>query len=81
MLTIYSTSSCGHCHRLRAQFDRENIAYQVVDIENDPKAAEYVKSVNGGNETVPTVEFPDGSALTNPTLPEVRARLVRIALG
>ncbi len=81
MLTMYSTSSCGHCQRLRSQFDREQIAYQVVDIEKDPQAAEFVMGVNGGDRTVPTVRFADGSALTNPTVPEVRARLIRLALG
>jgi mycoredoxin len=78
---MYSTTWCGYCHRLSSQLDRENIAYQVVDIEKDPQAAAYVESVNGGNQTVPTVRFSDGSALTNPTLPEVRARLVKLALG
>ncbi|MEV4626003.1 mycoredoxin [Micromonospora sp. NPDC049523] len=75
MLTMYSTSWCGYCHRLKSQFDREGIAYQVVDIEQDPKAAEYVMSVNGGNATVPTVLFPDGTALTNPSITQVKQRL------
>jgi mycoredoxin len=75
MLTMYSTSWCGYCHRLKSQFDREGIAYTVVDIEHDLAAAEYVMSVNGGNQTVPTIRFPDGTALTNPTLIEVRERL------
>ena len=38
-------------------------------------------TVNGGNQTVPTVRFSDGSALTNPTVHEVKARLVKLALG
>jgi mycoredoxin len=78
---MYSTTWCGYCHRLGAQLDRENIAYQVVDIETYAQAAAFVESVNGGNQTVPTVRFADGSALTNPTVHEVRARLVKIALG
>ena len=32
-------------------------------------------SVNGGNQTVPTVVFPDGTAATNPSLAEVKTRL------
>jgi mycoredoxin len=75
MLTIYSTTWCGYCHRLTSQLDRENIGYTVVDIEQDPAAAEYVMSVNGGNQTVPTVKFADGSAMSNPTVIEVIARL------
>lgn len=75
MLTMYSTSWCGYCHRLKSQLDRDGIAHQVIDIEDDLAAAEYVMSVNGGNQTVPTVRFPDGSALTNPTIIQVRQHL------
>jgi mycoredoxin len=75
MLTIYSTRWCGFCHRLVSKLDREGIAYQTVDIEHDAAAANYVMSVNGGNQTVPTVRFPDGAALTNPSIAEVKARL------
>jgi mycoredoxin len=72
---MYSTSWCGYCHRLKSQFDREGIGYQVIDIEKDETAAEYVRSVNGGNQTVPTVVFPDGTSLTNPTIIQVKQRL------
>jgi mycoredoxin len=59
--------------------DREGIGYTVVDIEQDPAAAEYVMSVNGGNQTVPTVRFPDGTALTNPTIVQVKQHLAAIS--
>ena len=74
-LTIYSTQWCGYCHRLMKQLDREQVGYDVVDIEQDPKAADFVMSVNGGNQTVPTVVFADGTALTNPSLAQVKERL------
>ena len=74
-LTIYSTQWCGYCHRLMKQLDREGVDYEVVDIEQDAKAADYVMSVNGGNQTVPTVVFGDGSALTNPSVAQVKQRL------
>jgi len=74
-MTIYSTQWCGYCHRLMKQLDREQVGYEVVDIEHDPAAADFVMGVNGGNQTVPTVLFPDGSALTNPTLAQVKAKL------
>jgi len=79
MLTMYSTSWCGYCHRLKSQFDRESIGYVVVDIEQDPAAAEYVMSVNGGNQTVPTVRFEDGTALTNPSIVDVKKHLAALA--
>ena len=74
-VTMYSTSWCGYCRRLSSQMDREGIAYDVVDIERDEDAAVYVMQVNGGNQTVPTVVFPDGSAATNPSIGEVKQRL------
>jgi mycoredoxin len=75
-VTMYSTPWCGYCHRLKAQKDREGIAYEVVDIEAHPEAAELVMSVNDGNQTVPTLVFPDGSALTNPSVAQVKEKLV-----
>ena len=75
MLTMYSTTWCGYCRRLKTQLDREGIEYTEVDIEAQPEAADFVMKVNNGNQTVPTVLFPDGSAATNPSLAEVKARL------
>ena len=74
-LTMYSTPWCGYCHRLRSQLDREGIEYHVVDIEQDATAAELVMAVNGGNQTVPTLLYPDGTAHTNPSLAQVKAKL------
>jgi mycoredoxin len=79
MLTMYSTTWCGYCYRLKTQLDRAGIAYDVVDIEQDPAAAEFVMSVNGGNQTVPTLKFDDGSALTNPSIVEVKKHLADTA--
>ena len=75
MVTMYSTVWCGYCRRLKDQMEREGITYRVVDIEDDPTAAELVMSVNGGNQTVPTLVFSDGSALTNPSLAQIKDKL------
>jgi len=74
-LTIYSTVWCGYCRRLKSQMEREGIPFVEVDIEDVPGAADLVMSVNGGMQTVPTLVFPGGSALTNPSLAEVKAQL------
>ncbi|HET9827684.1 MAG TPA: mycoredoxin [Nocardioidaceae bacterium] len=78
-LTMYSTQWCGFCHRLKSQLDREGIAYEVVDIERVPDAALVVEQVNHGNQTVPTLVYSDGSAQTNPSLSDVKAKLAGIA--
>ena len=74
-LTMYSTSWCGYCHRLKGQLRREGIPFDEVDIESNPRAAKLVERANRGNQTVPTLVFADGSALTNPSVAQVRAQL------
>uniref|UniRef100_UPI0015F10A85 glutaredoxin family protein n=1 Tax=Streptomyces phytophilus TaxID=722715 RepID=UPI0015F10A85 len=54
-VTMYSTTWCGYCRRLKSQMDREGIPFEEVNIEQDPKSAAYVESVNNGNQLVPTV--------------------------
>ncbi|GAA3105440.1 mycoredoxin [Streptosporangium carneum] len=74
-LTVYTTTWCGPCKRLKSQLTREGISYREIDIEQNPDAAQFVMSVNNGNQTVPTVLFEDGTAVTNPSVIEVKARL------
>ncbi len=73
--TVYSTPWCGYCTRLKRQLKGEGVRFAEVDIEQDPAAEELVKSVNGGNATVPTLVFADGSSMTNPSLREVLAKV------
>jgi mycoredoxin len=80
-VVMYTTPWCGFCRRLKNQLAREGIEVTEVDIERDPDAADYVMSVNGGNQTVPTVVFPDGTALTNPSAAQVRAHLRELTTG
>ncbi|MFD7736333.1 mycoredoxin [Kitasatospora phosalacinea] len=79
-VTMYSTTWCGYCNRLKSQLDREGIAYSEINIEQDPASASYVESVNGGNQTVPTVVVVSASGeqsvLTNPSLRQVQSALV-----
>ncbi|MEV8630273.1 mycoredoxin [Streptosporangium sp. NPDC051023] len=74
-LTVYTATWCGPCKRLKSQLTREGISYREIDVEQNPDAAQFVMSVNNGNQTVPTVLFEDGTALTNPSVIEVKARL------
>jgi mycoredoxin len=75
MLTMYTTNWCGYCVRLKDGLQRAGIDYHEVNIEQYPDAADLVMEVNGGNRTVPTVVFADGSALTNPSVRQVQAKL------
>ncbi|MGW6737746.1 mycoredoxin [Streptomyces sp. NPDC055013] len=79
-VTMYSTTWCGYCQRLKKQLEREGIAYTEINIEQDPESAAFVEKANGGNQTVPTVliSASDGtqsSVMTNPSLAQVKQAL------
>jgi mycoredoxin len=74
-VTMYSTTWCGYCRRLKGQMERAGIAYTEINIEHDPESADFVEKANGGNQTVPTLLFPDGTTLTNPSLAQVQKAL------
>ena len=74
-LTMYSTQWCGYCQRLKAQLGREGITITEIDIEHDAEAAALVEKINGGNRTVSTVVYEDGTAVTNPSLRQVKEKL------
>jgi mycoredoxin len=74
-VTIYTTPWCGPCRNLKAGLDRFGISYVLVDIERDPDGARLVEEANDGLQAVPTVVFPDGGVLTNPSAAQVRDRL------
>ena len=77
-VTMYTTPWCGYCVRLKAQLKRAGVHYAEVDIEQEPQAAQVVERVNRGNQTVPTLVFADGSALTNPSVTEVSRKLAEL---
>ena len=66
-ITFYGTTWCGDCRRARLVFDRHSIPYRWVDIDRDEKAARHVESLNRGNRSVPTIIWPDGSMLVEPS--------------
>jgi mycoredoxin len=74
---MYTTTWCGYCVRLKKLMQREGIQFAEVDIERDAGAADVVMQANGGNRTVPTLVFADGTALTNPSIDQVRSQLAQ----
>jgi mycoredoxin len=72
-VTMYTTTWCGYCVRLKRGMERAGIEFDEINIETDPAAAEFVMSVNGGNQTVPTLVLPSGEVMTNPPLPTLLA--------
>ena len=78
-VTMYTTSWCGYCTRLKRQLDEAGVIFSEINIEETPGTAEIVEKVNGGNQTVPTLIFSDGSALTNPRAQAVVEKLQELS--
>lgn len=78
-LTLYTTTWCPYCTRLKKLLDEKEISYVEVDVEEDAEAAAFVESVNDGNRVVPTALYSDGTTATNPPASKVRAKLAELA--
>lgn len=72
--TVYWRPGCGFCHSLLSRLEASDVAFNRVNIWQDPEGAAYVRSVARGNETVPTVRIGD-RALVNPTFDELTTAL------
>jgi mycoredoxin len=75
---MYSTTWCGYCKRLKSQLADIGITFDEINIEEVPGTAEIVEKVNGGNRTVPTLVFSDGTAMTNPSVKQVAAKMAEL---
>jgi mycoredoxin len=74
-IVVYSTEWCADCRRARRVLDRHGARYRWVDVDDDPEAADKVIRINHGLRVVPTILFPDGTILTEPSDAELAAKL------
>jgi len=74
-ITVYSTTWCGDCRRAKRFLDDNNVAYELVNIDENPEAVELVEKINRGYRSVPTIVFPDGSILVEPSNSELANKL------
>ncbi|TNV70604.1 hypothetical protein FGO68_gene12441 [Halteria grandinella] len=75
---MYSTTWCGYCQRLKSQLAELGVTFEEINIEEVPGTAEIVEKVNGGNRTVPTLVYSDGTAMTNPSAKQVVEKLATL---
>lgn len=74
-IIVYSTTWCPDCKRAKKFFNDHRIQYRNIDIEKDSRAMAYVEEVNQGMRIIPTIVFPDGSILTEPSNAELAEKL------
>jgi mycoredoxin len=77
-ITVYGTPWCGDCRRALRVLDQHQAAYDYVNIEADAAARSYVEQVNRGYQSVPTILFPDGSILVEPSLSTLAQKLASL---
>ncbi len=75
LIQVYSTVWCTDCKRAKKFFGEQRVPYINIDIENDPAAMAYVQQINQGKRIVPTIVFPDGEILVEPTNAQLAAKL------
>lgn len=78
-VTVYYADWCPYCQRLLHDLNELEVPHELVDVEVDEQASEWVKSVNNGNRVVPTVKYSDGTTATNPPAKEVQRKLEELA--
>lgn len=74
-IVMYGTPWCGDCFRARRYLDKHGVSYEYINIVMNRDAARIVEEINGGNRSVPTIVFPDGSTLTEPSNAQLEAKL------
>ena len=77
-IIMYSTSWCGDCHRAKIIFKNSEVKYTDIDLDEHPEFDDIVKEINNGRRTIPTILFPDGSILVEPSNQELREKLASL---
>jgi len=73
-IVVYTVSWCGDCKRARTFLAQNEIQHIDVDVDEDQQAAEFVRQVNNGSRSVPTIIFPDGTKLVEPSGEQLKAK-------
>ena len=71
---MYTTRYCSDCLRAKKFFEENNIPYENIGLEGNPEATEFVMKINNGFQSVPTIIFPDGSILVEPSWGELKRK-------
>jgi mycoredoxin len=80
MITVYSADWCGDCRRSKRLLAKLNVEYKLIDVETDLTAADKVREINGGMQSIPVIVFDDGTHLTEPSDADLTAKLESLNL-
>jgi mycoredoxin len=73
---MYTTEYCSDCYRAKAFFEANQVTYLRVKLEDNEEATKFVMNVNNGYRSVPTIVFPDGVVLVEPSWEQLKEKLL-----
>jgi mycoredoxin len=73
-IVMYVTEWCPDCRRAKFFMKRKKITFLEIDVKTDKKAESFIKELNNGNRSVPTIIFPDGSMMVEPSTEELEEK-------
>ena len=79
-ITMYGADWCGDCRRSKRLLAKLNIEYKLIEVESDLTAADKVREINGGMQSIPVIVFDDGTHLTEPSDADLTAKLESLNL-
>jgi mycoredoxin len=74
-VTMYGAEWCGDCRRSKKFMEGNNVEFKYINVEEDLTAAEKVKEINNGMQSIPVIVFEDGTHLTEPSDNDLKAKL------
>jgi glutaredoxin-like protein len=74
-ITVYGAMWCIDCRRAKKFLDKHKIAYEWINIQDNKQARNYVRELNNGKQIIPTIIFPDGTILVEPTNTQLSDKL------
>jgi mycoredoxin len=77
-IVMYGASWCADCRRSKNYLDSKKISYEFIDIDTVPGAADKVAEINDGRKSIPTILFPDGSILVEPSNDQLATQLAQL---
>lgn len=78
-ITMYGAEWCRDCRRTKSQLDELGVAYDYVDVEAEPAAADIAREISG-RTNIPVVVYPDATFHVEPSNADVEAKLTELAL-
>lgn len=77
-IKFYGATWCPDCRWAKQFLDENKVEYDYINLEEDPEAAQEVEKINGGYQSIPTIVFPNGKILVEPSNNELKQAMAHM---